>query len=246
MAGIALLLFAAYASAQQPAVRSPDPATAQVENYSLEANSFIEALLKISAQFRLPLGVEWTKTPDTLRPIRLAQSRTTVAEILDSIVIMQPGYEWRAEAGVIHVFERHLEIDNRNPLNITIRSFEKRPQTVGFANAVLEQRVRYPEQEGIAVSVLGSPDEPVFSFAARNTPARNLLDQMITSGLDMLPQPPGMNRIWIATFPENPVFTQDSYLKPLPVENPAFVPEESQPVWILLRWGIPPPDKMFR
>jgi hypothetical protein len=52
-------------------VQIPNPATVEVQNYALEADSFIEALLKISAQFHLPMGVEWVKTADTLKPIQL-------------------------------------------------------------------------------------------------------------------------------------------------------------------------------
>jgi hypothetical protein len=242
-----LLLFGASAWAQQVPVQTSNPATGEVQNYALEANSFIEALLKISAQFYLPMGVEWKKTPDTLKPVQFSRSRTTVADILDSVVSLHAGYEWRTEDGVVHVFQRDLVNDNRNPLNITIKSFHQNPQTVGFANAVLDQMVRYPKQNGIAVSVLGSPNEPVFSFAAQNVPARNVLNQIITSGLRILPQPPpGMNRIWIATFPENQVLGRDGYFEAVPIWNPTYVAKESQPIWILLRWGVPPPEKMVK
>jgi hypothetical protein len=43
--------------------------------------------------------------------------------------------------------------------------------------------VRHPELHGISGSVLGYPGEPVFPFAAQNAPARNILNQVITSGL---------------------------------------------------------------
>jgi hypothetical protein len=35
-----------------------------VEEYSLQANSFIDALLKISLRFLVPMGVEWLKSAD--------------------------------------------------------------------------------------------------------------------------------------------------------------------------------------
>ena len=243
-----LLLFAASSLTAQPApVPTPNPATIEVQNYSLEANTFIEALLKIAAQFQLPMGIEWTKTADTLKPVQFSRSRTTVAQILDSVVAMPAGYEWRTEDGVVHVFQRNLVSDSRNPLNITIKSFGPKLQTVGFANAVLDQMVRYPEQNGIAVSVLGYPGEPVFPFVGQNVPARNIVNQIITSGLRMLPEPPpGMNRIWIATFPENQVLGRDGYFEAVPVWNPTYVAKESQPIWILLRWGVPPPEKMVK
>ena len=94
-------------------------------------------------------------------------------------------------------------IDNRNPLNVTIKSFDQVLETVGWANNNLDQMVshvvRHPELQGISGSVLGYPGEPVFSFAAQNTPARNILNQIVTSGLRMLPLPPP--RIRVAAHP---------------------------------------------
>jgi hypothetical protein len=96
-------------------------------------------------------------------------------------------------------------------------------------------------------SPCGYPGEPVFPYAAQNIPARNILNQMITSGLRMLPQPPPrMNRIWIATFPEHQVLGGNGYFEAVPILNPTFVAKESQPIWILLPWGDPPPEKMIK
>ncbi|HEY1219222.1 MAG: hypothetical protein ABSE42_23575 [Bryobacteraceae bacterium] len=66
---VCVLLIAASASAQQTPVQGPLPVTERsgsaapsqfssvhIDAFSLDANSFIEALLKVSAQFQLPLG----------------------------------------------------------------------------------------------------------------------------------------------------------------------------------------------
>src|SRR4051812_34195595 len=113
-----LLLFAVSATAQQSS-------SSEVKNYSLEANSFVDALLKVSAQFQFPLGVEWVKTADTLRPVRFSRTNTTVKDIIQAVVSMHAGYEWRTEDGVVHVFQRDLVNDDRNPLNIVIKSFDE-------------------------------------------------------------------------------------------------------------------------
>ena len=122
----ALLLIAVSASAQQSF--SAD----EVQIYSLEANSLIDALLKISAQFQFPLGVEWVKSADTLKPVRVTRSHTTVENVMQAVVSQYAGYEWRN--GVIHVFKRDLMADTRNPLNITIKSIGEESETVGWAN----------------------------------------------------------------------------------------------------------------
>jgi len=70
-----LLLIAVSASAQQSF--SAD----EVQTYSLEANNLIDALLKMSAQFQFSLGVEWVKSAETLKPVRVTRSHTTVPDI---------------------------------------------------------------------------------------------------------------------------------------------------------------------
>lgn len=82
--------------------QTPDLLTEPIENYSLYANSFIDALLKISAQFQLPLGVEWVKTADTMKAVRLSRSNTTAADVIQAMVSMNAGYDWRMEDGVVH------------------------------------------------------------------------------------------------------------------------------------------------
>jgi|SRR5579863_1031977 len=243
-----LLLFAASAWAQQAPVQTPHSATDEVQNYSLEANSFIEALLKISTQFYLPMGVEWIKTADTLKPVQFSRSRTTVAEIIDSVVARYTGYEWRTEDGVVHVFQRDLVKDSMNPLNITISSFDQALETVGWANNNLDQMVsdvvRHPEVTGIAGSVIGYPGEPVFSFAAQNEKARSILSRIVTAGLSS--SVPGMQRVWIATFPAPSVLSRAGYFETVPVWDPDAVPVQEQSFWVLLSWGHPPPEEMVK
>jgi hypothetical protein len=78
------------------------------------------------------------KTANTLRPVQFSRSRTTVADLIESVVSMHAGYEWRIEDDVVRVFQRDLAKDGRNPLNITISSFDQEPETVGWANNNLE------------------------------------------------------------------------------------------------------------
>jgi hypothetical protein len=226
----------------------PDRLTRPIEDYALQANSFIEAFLKISAQFQFPLGIEWVKLDNAPMPVSFSWSRTTVTNVIEAVVSTQAGYDWKAEDGIVHVFERKLVSDSRNPLNITIKEFDKQPETVGFAINDLDQMVthvvRHPELQGIAGSVLGSPDEPVFRFAAHDVPARSILDKIVTAGLN-LPES-RMKRIWVVTFPDKPVFSRTGYLEVASMLNPKFVSDETQPFWVLLPWGDPPLENMIK
>ena len=247
-----LLLIGFSAWAQQSPVQTPNPAADEVQNFSLEANSLIDALLKISAQFQFPLGVEWVKTADTVKPVRFSRSHTTVKDVINAVVSMFPGYDWRTEDGVVHVFQRDLMNDDRNPLNIIIKSFDEfdeQGETVGWANTILFHKlknvVRTPELSrfGLAASVLGYPGQPVFHFAAQNVPARKILNQIVTSGIRTIPVK--MQRIWIATFPEKAVFSR-TFLEVMPMEDPRFVPDQDQPFWILRSWRETPLENMVR
>ena len=55
---VTLLLSVASALAQQSSLQFPKSSVGEVQSYSLEANTFIDALLKLSARFQFPLGVE--------------------------------------------------------------------------------------------------------------------------------------------------------------------------------------------
>ena len=186
LAFAALLLIAVSASAQQSS------SSGVVQNYSLDANNFIDALLKVSAQFQFSLGVEWVKSADTLKPVRVTRSHATVAGVIQAVVSNYAGYEWRTEHGFVHVFQRDLMRDTRNPLNITIKTFEL-TNTIAWANLILFHRiqrvVRTPASSGIVASVLGSLDGPVFNFAAHNAPARSILNKFVMAGSRLPVQP---------------------------------------------------------
>ena len=239
---VSVLLFCGLSIPSWP--QTPVRLSMPVDEYSLQANSFIGALLKVSVRFLVPMGVEWVKSADTLKPVQFTRTHTTAADVIRVVVSMHAGYEWRMEDGVVHVFQRDLVKDRRNPLNITIDSFDEQPETVTLANNDLLQMVshvaRTPELPGIAYNRFGSAGEPVFSFAARSVPARSILNKIVTAGLSA--GMPSMKRVWVATFPENPLYSRTGFLEVVPMLDPKFV--SGQPFWILLSYGEPPLEKM--
>jgi hypothetical protein len=165
-----LLLSVASVSAQQSSVQVPNSSTDEVQGYSLEANSFIDALLKLSARFQFPLGVEWVKSADMLKPVRFSQTHTTVKDIIQSVVSMHAGYDWRTEDGVVHVFQRDLAKDSRNPLNITLDSWPCRREMIARevefyldmgVRAVVAPKI---ESGGWGASFGSNPADPKFQF----------------------------------------------------------------------------------
>jgi hypothetical protein len=166
---------------------------------------------------------------------------------------MCPGYDWRTEHGVVYVFQRQLEADSRNPLNINVNgSAWNQSMTIREANSLLAQflgQIIHPTPigRGIGGSFPSGVGEPVFLFAAQNVPARKILNQIVTSGLRTMPQlTPTMKRVWIVTFPETPAFSRTGFLEVVPMWNLNNESNQDQPFWILRRWGDPPLENMVR
>ena len=244
---VATSLLFAFATAGQSQDQPQIPITNELQDYSLEAKGLVDALVKISAHFQFPLGIEWIKSADTLAPISLSRGRTTLKEILQTVVAAYGGYDWRIEDGVVYVYQRELAKDVRNPLNVTVKAMTL-TDTVAAVNNTLNQmvthEVRFPELYGIAGSVLGYPGEPVFRFSVDNGPARKLLNQITSVPKPTAPSPVKLQRIWIATFPERPAYSRTGLLEVMPVWS--RLPPLDQPFWILLGWGDTLPENMLK
>jgi hypothetical protein len=237
-AAFSLLLFAPIAASAwaQPIDRLHDP----VDNYSLQANSFIDALLWVSARFQLPMGVEWVKTADTLEPAELSRAHTNAAEVIQALVSAHTGYEWAMEDGVVHVFQNALTGDVHNPLNTKLEyglSADCRPMIAVSIEIHLEQHLRSivepKPQGGWGASIGSSPDEPRLYVPCRNASVRDFLDTLAAAS---------WRPIWIATFPEKRTLTPTGFLE----EEPMKPPGSEQPFWIFLRWDEAPPQRMVR
>ena len=234
---VTLLLSVASASAQQSSRQFPKSSIGGVQSYSLEANCFIDALLKLSARFQFPLGVEWVKSADTLKPVRFSETYTTVADVIQSVVSRHAGYDWRTEDGVVHVFQRDLVKDSRNPLNITVKEFGwNHKMILSEANSLLAQLVGQvvnplPIGRGIGGSFPRDVGEPTFDLNIRDGSARSILNRIVTVS---------KVNIWVATFPSVADPNPSGFLQPTGAQN------NNGPFWTMLRWGDPPLENMVR
>jgi hypothetical protein len=230
----ALLLIAVSASGQQLFSR-------EVQDYSLEAPTFLEALLKASADFQFPLGVEWVKSAGTLKPVQLSRSSVTAEEVIQAVVSMHAGYEWRLEDGVVHVFNTALMGAARNPLNAKLQFFgftDCQPMIRRIAEVYLEMNVRGAVAPkvggGWGFSIAGSIDEPKIQFRCTDLSARYVLNRIVALSIQ---------HAWIATFPEKAALTPTGFLEEVPILAGS---DSDQPFWVLRRWGDPPPEKLVR
>ena len=53
-----------------------------VVEYNLVENDLFRALHKVASDFVIPVGIEWIRGPNTMRPISMSWRRTTVAELV--------------------------------------------------------------------------------------------------------------------------------------------------------------------
>ena len=201
---------------------------------SLQATSFIDALIKIATRFQLPLAVEWVQSGDTLQPIRLDQLESASA-ILDAVLSTHNGYSWQLENGVLHVFERSLVSDTRNPLNVVVDTFSGDPVTVPYADNFLFEAVREVVRPtglpGVAGNLKTSANELNFHIQSHNDPVREILNKIIMAS---------KMKVWIATFPEKQSLTPKGFFEATPVFDQKYVRAPSQPFWIFLRWSDRP------
>jgi hypothetical protein len=226
----AVLLVAALAA---PLLAQND-ATTRDRAASLRASSFIDALMETVSRFQLPLAVEWVQSPDTLKPVRLPRNFATPTEAVEVILCSHADYAWRLESGVIHVFEKAMVNDPRNPLNVIVSQVPNRSWTVRDADNFLFQSIgQAVRSTGPKVLSVSSPSgrEPQFHLAASNAPVREVLNQIITAS---------KMKIWVATFPGNSPLTVKGFRETTPMYDVKGVKPDDQPFWIFLRWGMFP------
>ncbi|MGB7762685.1 MAG: hypothetical protein WBL61_22820 [Bryobacteraceae bacterium] len=231
----AILLIAVSTSGQQLPSR-------EVQDYSLEAPTFLEALLKASADFQFPLGVEWVKSADTLKPVQLSRSSVTAEEVIQAVVSMHAGYEWRLEDGVVHVFNTALMGAARNPLNAKLQFFgftDCNPMIARMAEVYLEYNVRAVVAPkiggGFGFSIGSGLGEPKIQFRCTDLSARYVLNKIVALSIQ---------HVWIATFPAKTVLTPTGFLEEVPILGANW--DRDEPFWVLRRWGDPPPEKLVR
>lgn len=210
------------------------PAREPVPNYSLQANSFIEALLQIASAFQLPLAVEWVKSPEALNPVHITRQNTNAAEMLDAVIAGQGDYIWEFENGIVHVFQKAMVNDPRNPLNVRISEVPTRAWTIKDIDDLVfdtaQDVVRGTGRKGLPGNLPGY-DEPTFGISAQSDSVRGILNKVVTAS---------KMKVWIATFPNDLPLTIKGFWEVTSMYDPKYVKAEDQPFWIFLRWGDAP------
>lgn len=213
-----------------------------VDEYTLKADNFLQALAKVAAQFQIPMGIEWILSPDTLRNVYFSWRHTTPREILQGLVETQPGFELEIKNGIVRVFPRNSLMDKNNFLNIPIDKFSVHSEYVMFANhrlwARLHAAVAPPLRPsgGEAGSIASGMGDRRASFELENVTVRDVIDKLALAA-DF--------KVWVVTYPEKPALSRTGFRRAVSVFNEDY-PAVAQPVWDLLPWGFDPVAKQLR
>ena len=214
----------------------------RTEQYELRADDFLQALAKLAAQFRVPLGIEWVRSARTSSPVYLFRRNVTLREFIGALVDSEPGFEMKVEAGIVRVGPKGAERDKHDFLNMRVQRFQLTREYVMVGSRRLWGQIHWslnpaevpPVAEAGSIGI-GNGDQKV-SFQITNGTVRDVLDKLATSA--------GLN-VWIVTYPEDPTYTAGGYRRTVSVFRDS-IPDEEQPQWDLLLWGFDPVSKKVR
>jgi hypothetical protein len=232
---LALLLFAVrFSSATAVSPRPPqaDDLTVKlgkrVSSYDIGPLSLVGALLRVSNDFRVPMGIVWVNSPSARAEQVFAWKDVTVQEIIEAIAKTQPGYHVEVSHGVVHLFPPIP--DGQNFLKLKIREFNSQHDYIEMASFKLHLLVTPRRYGQISVGVTG--DSRV-TLELKGATVENILDALVVNS---------NRKIWIVTFLDDPKLLSTGLRKTRSLFTDAPIPDEEQPTWHLLRWGDPMPD----
>ena len=236
----ALLLAPISAAAQSEDTALEAKLAAKVAEYNLSANGLADALAKTAKRFQLPIGIEWVRDKEALRGLSLTWRDETVENIISTVVKKHPGYRYKAEHGVVHVFRTNLINDPHNFLDLKVPDFfEVREEIGGVANQqlqhVIQDRVsarKLPPGAGYGGSYASGLEQRPLSLSLRGATVREALDKLVSAS---------EHKMWIVTFSDSPELTPTGFRRTETLWHPAPFPDRDQPMWDFLGWEEYPP-----
>lgn len=209
----------------------------RVEQYSLDAESFLSGLLTLANDFHIPMGIEWKKErPGTSSRYTRTWREVPVRTILQDLVNSQPEYDLDSNSGVAHIRLAAMRNDPGDILDARVPQFEVRDEYVGVASRRLQSvanAIMIPPEPLAAVGGsggsigTGSGDRKL-SFRLQGAAVREILDRMcLMSEL----------KVWIIRYPDPPTRTAAGFVRTTTVMQDLSVDDKFQPTWVLLEWG---------
>src|SRR6266571_1012677 len=201
-----------------------------VSNYNLGVFNIVEALIRVSNDFQIPMGIAWVNTPAARSELPFGWKDGTIQEIIEAIARTQPGYQVQVKNGVVHVSPSGLIPDRENFLSTKIRAFEVHNEYIEMASFKLHKLITPPWFAGFSVGATG--DSKV-NLELKDATVEDILDALAVAS---------NRKIWIVTFADDPKLTPSGLRKTRSLFTEVPVPDKEQPIWHLQRWGDPMPS----
>lgn len=234
---IALILLAAprvYAGSENDSLRVR--LRRSVAGYALSADSLASAVAGLSIHFHIPMGVEWIRGKESLKRVHLSWKTATVAAIVSDVVRTYPGYEWRVEDGVVHVFRRDFVDSRHNFLNLRVpANFQVRSEAGGLIKAELQQTVqdivsphKLPPGAGVGGSYATGVSEKPLTVTLVGLTLRQAMDRLVARS---------EHKIWIVTFSPSVALTPTGFRLTETLWHPTPFVASEQPTWDFFTWS---------
>lgn len=249
LTGLGLLLLLFQVPRQVSARTGPKMANAletalktRVKNYHVAGSNFVDALLDVAAEHKIPMGIAWVRRPAALKRVTIFGKDGTVRDVIQDLVSTQPGYKMTQKGGLVHIFATGTAPDQENFLNLKVSNFEVQNQVAELAERqlaeIVQAHMRPPkppaagnETGGVGHSLGVEVGDPELTLRFREATVEEVLDALtLASG----------RGVWLVTFAPSGDLTTTGFRRVAsPVADEAN-PQLRAPYWELLRWGRKP------
>lgn len=191
--GLAALLFL---GAIDERAAQADRLSVRIASFDNEGEAFIPTLLRISAEFKVPIGIEMILPEALEQPTKIRMKRGTIKNLLDMCVQQRPEYAWKEIGGIINFYGLAEASDPSNLFNLVIPSFEVRDGTIDDADfqlriALLREKEKVQGILGTRSTISGGSGKRL-SIKLEGANVREVLNRMV--GLDG-------SLLWVASLP---------------------------------------------
>jgi hypothetical protein len=198
-----------------------------VHNYNLGTFTFVGALIQVSNDFEIPMGIVWINTAAARAQLAFAWKEATVLQVIEAIAKTQPAYQVEVAEGIVHVVGGIPAPENF--LTLHIEGFRVDNDLTELASWKLHNLISPRHYAGFSTA---ASTDPKINLDLRDCTVEAALDALISAS---------KRKIWVVTFLDDGSVTPKGLRRTLSLWSDKPAPDEDQPVWDLLHWGDPLP-----
>ena len=156
-----------------------------VASFKVERLPLIDALLQLSQQEGIPLGIEYVDHDAVEKPLSLEMDETTVGEILEELLGQNKGYSWHVRESVLIVSHESIASGRENLLDRIVPQFSMPRCSVADASNLLQMDLEQelsPRIRGFAGEYNpGSRQSLVGPLKLFNVPVWRVLNRLVSA-----------------------------------------------------------------